>query len=220
MEIELPFQPSAGENNQPIIPDVVPLFLTGEINMAMATDICVKLKGIETFNRLNNTMIPVELIINSPGGDLFASWMVCDVMNSMVTPVQTVGMGQVASGGLLIFMNGLKGWRLTTHNTQFMSHRFIAASEASHQDLKQQQGEWDRTHQRIIDHYKLCTGLPIRTIEKELLPEHNVWLTADDCLRYKICDKIDEDRYQPDEKIPKNKRKAKKNVVQARPTNK
>jgi ATP-dependent Clp protease protease subunit len=169
----------------------------------------MKMKAVEMYNRLNNLLIPIELIINSPGGDLHASWMICDIMNSMQTPVQTMGLGQVASGGLLIFMNGIKGYRLATPTTNFMSHRFIASTEASHQDLKQQQYEWDRTHQRIIDHYRKCTGLPIKTIENELLPEHNVWMTAEDALRLKICDIIDDERLQPDEKLPKTKRKRK-----------
>lgn len=213
MKIDLPFKTSTTPENDSTVPDVITLFLTGEINIEMATDLCNKLKAVETYNRMNNTIIPIELIINSPGGDLYSSWMICDVMNSMQTPVQTVGMGQVASGGLIVFMNGLKGWRVATPNTQFMSHRFIAGVEASHHELKNQQEEWNRTHDRIIEHYKRCTGLSSKVILNTLLPEHNVWLTSDDCLKYKICDIIDNERWQPDDKIPKTKikRKTKEN---------
>lgn len=218
MQFELPFTTSEKSNEELINfpqPDVVTIFLTGALDIEHATDICARLKAVEMYNRLNNTIVPIEMIINTPGGDLHAGWMICDIINSMSTPVQTVGMGQVASAGLLIFMAGIKGYRLATPNTNFMSHRFIAATEASHQDLKQQQYEWDRTHQRIIDHYKKCTGLSSKTIEKELLPEHNVWMTAEDALRLKICDIIDDSRYQPDEKLPKNKRKLLKNDIVA-----
>lgn len=208
MQIELPFISQSGGQ----LPDVFTLFLTGEINTQNATELCEKLKYIETLNRLNqnNHVIPVELVINSPGGDLFSSWMICDVMNSMNTPVQTVAMGQVASGGLLIFMNGLKGWRLSTPNTQFMSHRFITSLQASHHELKNQQLEWDRIHRRIIDHYKRCTGLTEKAILKELLPEHDVWLTAEECHKLGICDIIDTSRHQPDDKIKRQSKKNKK----------
>lgn len=206
MRIELPFKTNDNTNEpDTIIPDVIPLFMVGEIKPDMATDLCFKLKSIETYNRLHQTMIPIELYINSPGGDLYSSWMICDIMDSMQTPIQTIGMGQVASGGLIVFMNGIKGWRTATPNTNFMSHRFIAGTEASHHDLKQQQVEWDRTHDRIIQHYKRCTGLSSKVIEKELLPEHNVWLSADDCLKLGICDIIENERFQPDEKIPRRK---------------
>jgi ATP-dependent Clp protease protease subunit len=209
MKIELPFNtnPQQQQQNENEVPDVVTMFLVGEIKIDNATELCYKLKSVETYNRLNDKCIPIELYINSPGGDLYSSWMICDVMNNMSTPIQTIGMGQVASGGLIVFMNGVKGWRIATPNTQFMSHRFIAGVEASHHDLKHQQVEWNRTHERIIQHYKRCTGLNEKVIEKELLPEHNVWLTAEDCLKYKICDLIDNERFQPDEKIPKLKRK-------------
>lgn len=209
MRIQLPFETqsqnqSPQDQNQD--PDIITLFLVGEIKQDNAVELCNKMKVVETYNRMNNTAIPIELIINSPGGDLHSSWMICDIMNSMVTPVQTIGLGQVASGGFIIFMNGVKGYRLATPNTQFMSHRFIAGLEASHQDLKNQQVEWDRTHDRIIQHYKRCTGLSEKIIETDLLPEHNVWLTAEDCLKYKICDIIDTKRYQPDEKLGKYKK--------------
>lgn len=215
MKIELPFETQKQEPITNVDPDVITLFLYGEIKPEMSAELCNKLKAVETYNRMNDTCIPIELIINSPGGDLYSSWMICDIMNSMSTPIQTVGMGQVASGGLIIFMNGVKGYRLATPNTQFMSHRFIAGMEASHHDLKHQQVEWDRTHERIIQHYKRCTGLPEKIIQSDLLPEHNVWLTAEDCLKYKICDIIDNERLQPDRKLGKYKKpkKVKPNVA-------
>lgn len=200
MQIELPF------NIGPTPPDIFYLFMTGEINIENSTQLCEKIKYMDQYNRLNKTNIPIELNINSPGGDLFASWMVCDVMNSVETPIITIAMGQVASGGIIVFMNGLKGYRIATPNTQFMSHRFLTAIEASHSELKNQQIEWDRSHERIINHYHVCTGLTKKVIEKDLLNEHNVWLTAEDCLKYKICDKIEDGRYQPDEVIKKHKK--------------
>lgn len=35
-----------------------------------------------------------------------------------------------------------------------------------------------------------CTGLSEKTILKELLPPHDIWLTAEEAKKLKICDVI------------------------------
>lgn len=168
----------------------ITIFLTGELTMQLSSDISRDLLEIESNNRDNNIFNPIQLIINSPGGDLYSSWMLCDIMNLMKTPIHTIGFGQVASAGIMIFMNGTKGTRAATINTQFMSHRYTLALEASHQNIMSQDKEFKRIHTRIVDHYKKCTGLPQKTIASKLLTEHDVWLTALDCKKYNICDII------------------------------
>ena len=48
----------------------------------------------------------LNLIICSPGGDLNASFAMVDVMRGSAIPIRTVGLGQIASAGLMIFIAG------------------------------------------------------------------------------------------------------------------
>lgn len=186
MYISLPINKS----QQPAPENLDTIFLTGDININLATEVCKELISLEYRNNNMNEYPPIRLIINSGGGDLYATWMVCDIMAGMKTPVQTFGLGQVASGGFIIFMSGTKGLRSATNNTQFMSHRYSMAYEANHANIKSQQPELDRIHSRMINHYKKCTDLSAKVIEKFLLTEHDVWLTAERCKELGICDMI------------------------------
>ncbi len=186
MRIELPI----GHGPHASDPEFVNLFLTGPIDVPVSTELAKNILEIDAKNKQLGTNVPIQLYINTPGGDLYSTWMLCDIISTINTPVQTVGLGQVASGGFLIFMNGTPGRRIATKNTQFMSHRYSMAFEANHANIVSQRPELDRIHDRIVSHYRKCTGLSIKDIEKYLLSEHDIWLTADQCQTYGVCDLV------------------------------
>lgn len=166
------------------------VFLVGEINDEVATCVCRQMMLINEKNAFLESYDPIHFVINSPGGDMHAGWMICDVMDTIEAPIITYGFGCIASAGLLVFMNGDYGYRFATKNTQFMSHRFSMISGGNHSDLVSQQPELGRMHKRIIDHYTKCTGLQKKDVEEKLLTEHNVWFTAAQAKKMNILDKI------------------------------
>ena len=54
------------------------------------------------------------LMICSDGGSMENAFALIDVMKSSSIPVKTVGLGSIASSGLLIFLAGTKGRRVLT----------------------------------------------------------------------------------------------------------
>jgi len=46
------------------------------------------------------------------------------------------------------------------------------------------------TYDRMLNHYKKHTKLSLADIKKYLLPSEDVYLSAEEALKYKICDKI------------------------------
>jgi ATP-dependent protease ClpP protease subunit len=73
------------------------------------------------------------LMICSEGGDMGAAFALIDVMRSSVIPIKTVGLGMIASAGLLIFISGTPGRRVLTPNTSILSHQFSpGAMKARH----------------------------------------------------------------------------------------
>jgi ATP-dependent Clp protease protease subunit len=171
-------------------PECYRLYLTREISQDISTSIVQGLYEIDEINKEIGKNIPIKLLINSPGGDLQCSQMICDVMNEIDTPVYTICYGQACSGGFMIFMNGEKGFRITSQNSQFMSHRFSMALEGSHSDFQYHNKEMERMHTRLIEHYQACTGLPEKKVKDLLLPEHDVWLTPEECKALNIVDEI------------------------------
>ena len=130
------------------------------------------------------------LMICSEGGDLSACFALVDTMRASQIPIKTVGLGLIASSGLLIFISGTKGRRVLTPNTSILSHQFSAASEGKSHELFATVREFELTNRRIIEHYKLCTGLDESTIMAQLLPAQDVWLDHDAALKLNLCDAI------------------------------
>jgi len=132
----------------------------------------------------------LQIIINSPGGDLNAAFAVIDVMKGCPIPVHTVGLGQIASAGFMMFIAGEKGKRVLTPNTSIMSHQFSWGSWGKEHELVAVGKEFELTTERMINHYKRCTGLNEKQIRQYLLPATDVWLSAKEAKKLKICDSI------------------------------
>jgi ATP-dependent Clp protease protease subunit len=130
------------------------------------------------------------LTICSEGGDLAAAFALIDVMRSSTIPISTVGLGQISSAGLLIFLAGSPGLRVLTPNTSILSHQFSWYNEGKAHELFATMREFELTQARMIAHYELCTGLGREEIRNNLLPPQDVWLSASEALALGICDDI------------------------------
>ena len=130
------------------------------------------------------------LMICSEGGDLSCAFALIDVMQSSAIPVKTVGLGQIGSAGLCIFIAGAPGRRILTPNTSILSHQFSWESSGKVHELFATVREFELTQQRMIGLYKVCTGLDDATIQKVLLPSSDVYLSSTEAMKYKICDHV------------------------------
>lgn len=130
------------------------------------------------------------LMICSEGGDMSAAFALIDVIHSSNIYVKTVGLGQIASAGLMIFLAGSPGRRVLTPNTSILSHQFSWGSDGKAHELFATMKEFELTQKRMVAHYELCTGLSKEEIKTVLLPPHDVWLTAEEALALKICDAV------------------------------
>ena len=130
------------------------------------------------------------LMICSDGGSVSDAFALIDVMKASSIPIKTVGLGCIASCGLLIFMAGTKGSRVLTPNTSILSHQYSWGSGGKAHELFSITKEFDLTHARMVNHYRECTGLSEEEIKVTLLPPSDVWLTAEEALTLGICDYI------------------------------
>ena len=132
----------------------------------------------------------LQLIINSGGGDLQAAFAVIDTMKGSAIPVHTVGIGCVASAAVLIFIAGEKGKRVLTPNTSILSHQYSWGTYGKEHELIATTREYELTTQRMLNHYKKCTGLTEKKIREHLLPPQDIWLSATQAKKLGLCDNI------------------------------
>lgn len=132
----------------------------------------------------------LNLIICSPGGTLASAFAIIDVMGSSHIPIRTVGLGQIASAGLMIFMAGTKGQRVLTPNTSIMSHAWSGGSLGKAHELFAIGKEFELTNERMINHYIKHTGLKKADVLKYLLPPSDVYLSSDEAKKLGLCDAV------------------------------
>jgi ATP-dependent Clp protease protease subunit len=134
----------------------------------------------------------LNLIITSPGGDLNAAFALIDVMRGSAIPIRTIGLGQIASAGLMIFIAGDKDNRILTPNTSILSHQYSWGAFGKEHELFATVKEFDLTTKKMIAHYKKCTGLSDAKIREVLLPPQDIWLSPVEAKKLGLCDYVKE----------------------------
>lgn len=132
----------------------------------------------------------LTLVVCSRGGDLNACFALVDVIMGSKIPIKTVGLGMIASCGLLLFMSGEKGSRVLTPNTAILSHQYSWGAMGKEHELFARVKEMELTTKRLLDHYRKCTGLTEKAVREHLMPPHDVWLSAKEAKKFGICDSV------------------------------
>lgn len=132
----------------------------------------------------------LTLMITSFGGDMYAAFALIDVMRGSRIPVHTVGLGVIASAGLMTFIAGEPGHRIITPNTSILSHQWSSGMFGKEHELVATARQFDLTTKRMIQHYKKCTKLTEKQIREKLLPPQDIWLSSEEALQYNLADQV------------------------------
>lgn len=129
---------------------------------------------------------PIKIYIDSPGGDLDATFSIIDSIKLSKTPVYTITYGIGHSGGFFI---GIAG-----HKRYGMPH----SSYMFHEGCGQGGGDAHKYIQSVKFYEKRLSQLKKHTLENTKISEQSynkhrkddLWLTADEALEFGIIDEI------------------------------
>jgi ATP-dependent Clp protease protease subunit len=119
-----------------------------------------------------------------------SAFALIDVMRGSSIPIHTIGLGVIASAGLMTFIAGEPGCRLITPNTSILSHQWAAGTYGKEHELIATQRQFDLTTKRMIAHYRKCTKLSEKIIREKLLPPQDIWLSSEEALEYNLADSV------------------------------
>lgn len=133
----------------------------------------------------------LTLYVISPGGHLHPAIALVDIMRGSRIPIRTIGLGQIASAGLIIFMAGHKGLRQLTEYTSVMSHQYAADGGAGkHHEIMASVKEHQMTHEKLISIYQKFSGMKRKVITDTLMSHSDFFMTAQEAKDYGICDYV------------------------------
>ncbi len=130
----------------------------------------------------------LTLIVASPGGGVWAGFSLCDVMAGSDIPIDTLGLGCIASMGLTIFLFGDK--RTITPNTYILSHQYSWWADGKHHELVASRKSQDWMGDRMLTIYAGRTGLTKDRVKEVLMGPSDTHLTAAQAVEYGIAHEI------------------------------
>lgn len=132
---------------------------------------------------------PVTLLINSPGGEVPHALAIVQAMKACPVEVNTVAMGRVFSGGVIVLVAG--HIRKAFPGTLFMTHEFQNTKEAGagYRSLKRSRKSDDWTYEILVNHFVHYTKLRIPEVKKRLLSTE-YYFDEDQALKMGIIDEV------------------------------
>lgn len=137
-------------------------------------------------NNLPADNSPVEIIINSPGGDVFAGSEIYTSLKDYPGNVTVKIVGIAASAASVIAMAGDQTWISPT--AQIMIHNVSSIAQGDYRDMQHEADILKNANKSIANAYLLKTGL---SMEKLLtLMDKETWLNAQQAKEYGFVDEI------------------------------
>jgi len=160
------------------------LFMIGEINYPMATEVIMKLLYLDN----DKPGSEINLYINSPGGSVDDTMAIYDTMRFIKSPVATYCIGRAQSGAAVILAAGTKGKRHALPHAKIMLHQPWGGITGQASDIKIQAEEIGRAKKMINEILAKHTGLSVEKISTET--ERDKYMTADEALEYGLIDDV------------------------------
>ena len=160
------------------------IFLTGEINEAVADAVVAQLIFLESKDPNKD----ICLYINSPGGSVTAGMAIYDTMNYIKCDVSTICIGLAASMGAFLLSSGAKGKRYALPNSEIMIHQPLGGAQGQASDIKIQADHIIKTKHRLNTILAANSGKPYEVVEKDT--DRDNYLSAEDAKEYGLIDAV------------------------------
>ncbi len=131
---------------------------------------------------------PIQMYINSPGGQIYSGLAVYDTMKMLPNKISTVAVGVTASFGTVLLGAGTKGMRYALPHATIHMHQPLGGAEGQASDIEIQAREILRLKSRLIEILALSTGQSREIIERDT--DRNFYLDAAQAVEYGIVDKV------------------------------
>jgi ATP-dependent Clp protease protease subunit len=131
---------------------------------------------------------PINLYINSPGGDMTAYFAIHDTMQFLHAPVSTMCVGQAASAAAVLLAAGTPGMRFTLPNARVLIHQPHGGAQGQSTDLEIQVREMVEMRDRMVEVLVQSTGQTRERITADIDRDHI--LRGQDAVDYGLVDEV------------------------------
>lgn len=170
------------------------IFLFGSIDGKVSEDFISELFAIA--NELVDNKVPdpyITIYVNTEGGEIYEMYAIQDVIDHIKSQgivIQTVGLGQVMSAGLILLACGTKGHRFIGKRTRLMFHEVSNSVSGSFDHVKTEFSETQYLQDQYIDTIVSITKKSKLFYKKLLDKKNNQYFTALEAISWGLADYI------------------------------
>ncbi len=161
------------------------IFLNGDIDQDSANEFLVKVMYLKS-----ESSVPINVFINSGGGEVNAGLIIYDVIKSLGDRVNLYCTGMAASMAAIIFSSGAKGRRFMLPHSKTMIHEPLISNGVggSATSIKDISDSILKTKQICNEILAQNTGKTLEEINE--ITRHDHYMTAVESVAFGICDGI------------------------------
>ncbi len=160
------------------------IFLGTGVRSDMANLIVAQLLYLNS----ENPNLPINMYINSPGGDVYAGLAIYDAMQMISAPVSTVAVGVTASMSTALLTAGAKGKRYALPHATIHLHPASSGAQGYTEDVRIAFREQERLQTQLFHLVGKHTGHTWKEIEAYFLRDR--FMNAIEAKSYGFVDEI------------------------------
>ncbi len=131
---------------------------------------------------------PIQMYINSPGGEIYAGLAIYDTMQMISNPISTVAVGVTASFGTVLLAAGTKGQRYALPHATIHMHQPLGGARGQATDIEIQAKEILRLKAQLNRILSFHTGQPLEVIERDT--DRDFYMNAQEAVQYGLVDQV------------------------------
>lgn len=161
------------------------LFIEGQINQETACTFIRQLLLLAGENSTKN----IDILINSPGGELNAGLLMYDAIRSCPAPVRMFCVGRAYSMAAVLFASGSHGRYMLPHS-ELMLHEPLILNQVSGScsSIKAISDTLQNSKKKLDQILAYHTGKSVEEIEKETNYDH--YFNPEESMEFGLCDKV------------------------------
>ncbi|EHN12080.1 ATP-dependent Clp protease proteolytic subunit [Patulibacter medicamentivorans] len=160
------------------------VFLGSQIDSDVANLVIAQLLHLEAVDPEKD----IQLYVNSPGGDVYASLAIYDAMQYVRCDVATVCSGIAMSGGSIVLCGGAAGKRAALPNSRILVHQPHGGMQGQSSDIEIHAKEMLWMRDRIEELYVQHTGQERERIHLDI--ERDRFMSPEDARAYGLIDRV------------------------------
>jgi ATP-dependent Clp protease protease subunit len=132
---------------------------------------------------------PIDVIINSPGGNSDDGFAIYDALRFVGPPIRTINVGLSARAATIIMLGATKEHRYALPNARIMIHQPLGNMPGtSAENLKRWAEQIIKLRTRINNLYAEETGQAIEKIREDT--DRDTWFSPEDAVEYGLISKV------------------------------